>query len=179
MRRFALCIPLLAATAALADMVGQPLATDLNGDKRAEVFTLQHNGDGAADLSITDTGGRDILAQDIAWIGGIGQEPELGLAPNGSVTLTSKNDSVGRSRWFLTLTIAWRDNAYRVAGYTYTWYDTLDLATYGVCDINLLTGRGLAKIGDAAEQAVRVPRGAPAVTDWKEASFPLPPACQS
>ncbi|NCO86728.1 MAG: hypothetical protein GW886_08880 [Rhodobacterales bacterium] len=178
MRRFALPALMLATTPALADMVGQPLATDLNGDRRAEVFTLQHNGDGSADLSITDTGGRGILAQDIAWIGGPGQEPELGLAPNGSVTLTSKNDSVGRNRWFLTLTIAWRDNAYRVAGYTYTWYDTLDLAAYGVCDINLLTGRGTARIGDAAAQPVTVPRGAPAVTDWKEAAFRLPPACQ-
>jgi len=178
MRRFALPGLMLATTPALADMVGQPLATDLNGDRRAEVFTLQHNGDGSADLSITDTGGRGILAQDIAWIGGPGQEPELGLAPNGSVTLTSKNDSVGRNRWFLTLTIAWRDNAYRVAGYTYTWYDTLDLAAYGVCDINLLTGRGTARIGDAAAQPVTVPRGATAVTDWKEAAFRLPPACQ-
>ena len=71
-----------------------------------------------------------------------GQEPALTALPNGSFTLTTKNESVGRDRWRQTLTIAHRNNDFIVAGYTYSSYDTLDPAGGRDCDLNVLTGKG-------------------------------------
>jgi hypothetical protein len=72
-----------------------------------------------------------------------GQEPELAALANGSFTLTTKNDSVGRGRWRQTLTVAYRNFDFIVAGYTYSSHDTLagDGGTSD-CDLNVLTGKG-------------------------------------
>jgi hypothetical protein len=48
-----------------------------------------------------------------------GEEPELTALPNGSFTLLTKNEAVGRERWRQTLTIAYRNNDFIVAGYTF------------------------------------------------------------
>jgi hypothetical protein len=153
------------------------VASDLDGDGAAEGFALRDNGDGAVDLVIT-TGQGTITAPAIAWLGGIGQQPDLALAPNGSVLLSSRNDAIGRSRWTLTLTIAYRRGAYRVAGFTYGWYDTLDLPDNGLCDINLLNGRGTVAIDGGPARAIAAPFAAPEVTAWSD-DFALPPdACQ-
>ena len=116
-----------------------------------------------------------VYAEDIAWLGGIGQQPELALSANGSVLLTSMNDSVGRNRWHMTLTIAYRKQAYRVAGFTYDWYDTIDLNDYGLCDLNLLNGRGYVEKG-GARQNVHSNQSALPVTQWTDA-IPIPDAC--
>lgn len=147
------------------------IRSDLDGDGTAEVFALVGDEDGDADLLITTPKGQ-ILAPDIAWKGGMfGQEPDLSLAPNGSLRLTSRNDSIGRNRWELILTIAYRKDAYRVAGFTYSWRDTLDLDAYGICDVNLLNGRGFLTVGNADPKPVRTPLRAPTVTDWDNAAI--------
>jgi hypothetical protein len=73
-----------------------------------------------------------------------GQEPELAALANGSLTLVTKNDSIGRERWRQTLTIAYRNFDFIVAGYTYSSYDTLDPDAGSECDLNVLTGKGKA-----------------------------------
>lgn len=163
---------MLAAGPAMA----QSVASDLDADGRDETFTLTGTDDGRADLTI-DTGSSRIVAHDIAWVGGIGQQPELTLAPNGSVRLTSMNEAIGRNRWRLTLTIAHRDGAYRVAGYTYSWYDTLNLPDRGTCDLNLLTGRGVLTIAERPEKAVTTDVRARPVIEWKD-DAPIPAACR-
>ena len=75
-----------------------------------------------------------------------GQEPELAALANGSFTLTTKNESVGRNRWRQSLTIAYRNFDFIVAGYTYSSYDTIaedggENSTTD-CDLNVLTGKG-------------------------------------
>ena len=150
----------------------EEVASDLDGDGRAERFALRDTGEGTVDLLIDGA----VVAPDIAWKGGIGQEPALALAPNGSVRLSSMNESIGRYRWHLTLTIAWRDGAYRVAGLTYEWYDTLDLDRAGFCDLNLLNGRGFARTGQGAQEAVRTSLRAPRVDQWHEGRV-LPEVC--
>lgn len=72
-----------------------------------------------------------------------GQEPDLTLTGSGSLVLHTMNESMGRSRWSQRVTIAYRDGAFRRAGVTYEWRDTLNLAVGGNCDVNLLTGRGV------------------------------------
>jgi hypothetical protein len=169
MRILALLLALLPLPA-LAQMV----ASDLNGDGRPERFSVIIH-DGIADLQIENTGGGVVIAENTVWSGGIGQQPELSIAPNGSVLLTAMNESIGRNRWHQTLTIAFRRGTYMVAGYTYDWYDTLDLDQYGVCDVNLLNGKGELRVGNAPKQSFRTALRALPVTAWAEGT--APPEC--
>ncbi|MDJ0827918.1 MAG: hypothetical protein QNJ16_20725 [Rhodobacter sp.] len=168
----------LAAGSAVAQTIGPIVASDLNGDGRAERFALIDTGDGAADLQIENTGWGNgvIYAERIAWVGGIGQRPELSLAPNGSVRLTSMNEAIGRRRWELSLTIAHRNDAYTVAGVTFRWRDTIDNTDAGVCDVNLLTGRGTLWRDGRPEQRFRTTAKPRPATQWKD-DTPLPKDC--
>ena len=74
-----------------------------------------------------------------------GQTPALTLAGNGSLVLHTMFDTPGRSRWFQRLTVAYRDGDFRRAGITYRWFDSLNPANSGECDVNFLTGRGVRK----------------------------------
>ena len=164
--------------AAVAQEVLGVVKSDLDDSGAPEVFTLLDTGTGTADLQIDDTAMGTVFAADIAWVGGAGQVPSVALADNGSVQVMSMNDAVGRDRWSLTLTIAYRDNAYRVAGYTYIWRDTLDLANNGVCDVNLLTGRGEVSVDGGTKQEFMQSLPAMPVTDWTDMTISLPPdAC--
>ncbi len=171
----ALCF-VFAAAPLTAGEFGAPVLSDLDGDGVDERFVMLDDDDGIVDLRIDHANGVT-LARDIAWIGGIGQEPELALAPNGSVQVVSMNESIGRSRWRMTLTIAYRRDAYRVAGFTFDWYDTLDVTDNGTCDLNLLNGRGYLSVNGGARQSVRTDQAALPVTEWKD-DHPIPAACQ-
>ena len=172
-----------ATAAVLADMTPQnTLATvtaDLNNDgvaDRAVLFRAGKEMDGA--LAIFDRGDPDrlaLFAPAIAWVGGLGQQPDLGVSPRGSLLVKSMNDSVGRERWFQTVTIAYRKGRYLLAGITYDWYDTLDPANTGTCDLNLLTGKGTLQKGETGPAtALRVSLRAMPPEDWDGA---LPPEC--
>ena len=71
-----------------------------------------------------------------------GRATSIEALPNGSILITSHNDSIGRDRWEQKLTIAYRNFDFVVAGYTYSSYDTLDLDNTINCDFNVLTGKG-------------------------------------
>lgn len=78
----------------------------------------------------------------------VGQEPEVKALPNGSIQVVTRNDSIGRDRWQQTLTLAYRNTDFVVAGFTYSYYDTLDPNANGDCDLNVLTGKGVANKPD-------------------------------
>jgi hypothetical protein len=179
MRLIPACGLLLLAGPVLGQEVLGVVKSDLDASGAPEVFTLLDTGTGTADLQIDDTAMGTVFAADIAWVGGAGQVPSIALAENGSVQVISANDAVGRDRWSLILTIAYRNDAYRVAGYTYAWHDTLDLAANGVCDVNLLTGHGEVSIDGGPEKRFTQSLPALAVTDWTDMTIGLPPdACQ-
>ena len=92
-----------------------------------------------------------------------GQEPEVAALANGSFTITTKNDSVGRDRWRQSLTVAYRNFDFIVAGYTYSSYDTLDPNGGSECDLNVLTGKGKTHRGLVAGKAQFV-----LLKDWKD-----------
>ncbi len=173
-----LALVLLAAPPAHAEP-GAVLATaesDIDGDGKPDSFQLIE-ADGSATLKITMGSGETIVADQIAWVGGIGQKPELAVTPQGSVQVNSMNESIGRDRWHLTLTLAYRRGAVRVAGYTWNEYDTLDNDIWMDCDLNLLTGRGLRK--DAkGKRKVRTTLSALPVTEWNYEKIELPKACR-
>lgn len=92
-----------------------------------------------------------------------GQEPELAALANGSFTLVTKNESIGRDRWRQTLTIAYRNFDFIVAGYTFSSYDTLNPDGGSKCDLNVLTGKGKALGQPISGQAQFV-----LLKDWKD-----------
>lgn len=158
-----------------AQQVGEMVQSDLNGDGRVERFTLLDTGNGTVDLQIENTGGGVIYAENIVWLGGMGGQPNLEVAANGSLRVLSGNDAVGRNRWNQVLTVAYRNNAYRVAGFTYSWYDTLNLEDNGTCDLNLLSGRGYLTKNEVT-QDVRTEFAPLPVTQWND-ELPFPDEC--
>lgn len=142
-------------------------SADLDGNGVAETFELAVSDLDHATLRIFGDG-KDLSTGPLVWYGRMaGFTPRLEIAANGSLLVQSANEGLGRGRWNATLTVAWRDGAYRVVGYTLSWYDTLEPENFGTCDLNLLTGKGFLKLGDGPETAIRTTTRALPVTDWK------------
>lgn len=179
MHRLLLALSLLAGPA-LAEDESRPLwlaEADLDGDGVVEAYALREGAESSVDLVVTE-GGEERVVPGAAWTGGVfGQLPELDVSQGGSVLLTSMNDAIGRDRWQLVLTIAHREGDWRVAGITYERRDTLDLASWARCDLNLLSGRGVVET-DGGVREVEAP-GAPVLWAWSEATLPdlLPVEC--
>ncbi|WP_298820306.1 hypothetical protein [uncultured Roseibium sp.] len=117
----------------------------VDGDIYRYKAVLAESEEGADLYIFTDAGDgwtQDVYAKDIVWRGGIGQEPWIETTEKGALKVYSENSSIGRNRWEQILTIAYRNGRFLVAGYTYTYYDTLDPESNGICDVNLLTGKG-------------------------------------
>jgi hypothetical protein len=161
----------LLAGLVLALSVGTALADPIDTKNIVAAVTGDFNKDGAQDLALLIRGQDDMdlrfflqdkdgmylkeagVALNKVWgnaqpDGMFGQEPELKALPNGSIQVITKNDAVGRDRWNQTLTIAYRNTDFIVAGFTYSYYDTLDPDQNGDCDLNVLTGKGSAEVPD-------------------------------
>jgi hypothetical protein len=82
--------------------------------------------------------------KNVAWRGAMyGTQPSLSVNPQGSLVVNSANDAIGRDRWSKKITAMYENGEFVVAGYTYSYHDTLDLSVGGTCDVNLLTGKGV------------------------------------
>ncbi len=177
-------------TAALVFSITAPaaaLAADFPAERIVAMASGDWNKDGAPDLAVIATPGDDggddngiyvylakpeenrltpVLTLPNAIWGNLtmyGQEPELAALANGSFTITTKNDAVGRDRWRQSLTIAYRNFDFIVAGYTYSSYDTLNPDGGAECDLNVLTGRGKTNSGPVSGQAQFV-----LLKDWQD-----------
>jgi hypothetical protein len=69
-------------------------------------------------------------------------EPELTALPNGSIRLYLPAMPVGSKRTNQTLTLAYRNDAFIVAGFAYDYHDYLEENVASDCDYNVLTGKG-------------------------------------
>lgn len=152
-----LVFPLLfAAAPAFAEGFNADLVADFTGDglaDRAELVAQSRGDDATLHLHITN--GPTVSVPGLTWVGGVGQEPELAVTPHGSLQVIAMNEAIGRNRWRETLTIAFRKGRFIVAGYTYDWYDTLNLSDQGTCDMNLLSGKAFVDIGPDRTRIVR------------------------
>ncbi len=127
------------------------VTADWNSDGSMDRALLVQNEDDA-DLFIyfsTGPGASMRLAayqKGFAWTGILfGTLPQLALTSNpAAFQVVSENDAIGRDRWKQTLTLVFRNNAFVVAGYTLNSRDTLDPNNVSACDVNLLTGKGVA-----------------------------------
>ncbi len=147
------------------------------------VVTLDMNSDGSMDRAVLvnnpDESSVDLLIylgedgahqmklalnkSEIAWTGAMwGQLPSLESNNKDSLLIKSENSAIGRDRWSQKLTIAYRNNEFVVAGYTYNSYDTLNPDAGKSCDVNLLTGKGKKD-----NKAITVAKKSPLVKDWQ------------
>lgn len=105
----------------------------------------------------------DLVRKDAVWVGGMwGTLPSLELSKKGSLLIKSANEAIGRDRWNQTITVAYRNNNFVAAGFTYNAYDTLEPNAAGTqCDVNLLTGKGTLN-----GKAITVKDKAPLLKSW-------------
>jgi hypothetical protein len=169
--------PALAQDAAIAVDPHKLLSltsSDWNDDSRPDRAMLVQNADddAAADLliSLSARDGSPVLvrAPRIAWVGGMwGQEPSLELAANGSLIVVSENETIGRERWRMALTLAYRGGAFVVGGFTWASRDSLEPDNASHCDINLFNGRGIRDDKPIASAMRALP-----VQEWDLDVFP-------
>lgn len=125
-----------------------------SGDTSLFIYFREDAEDGVLSLAFS---GPDML-----WGSGgsrrfYGQEPSLRALGNGSLAVTEQNWGVGRERWTSTMTVAWRDERFVVAGYTFNSFDTLQEEEPLICDLNLLNGRGTINGGEVSFSLRAVP----------------------
>ncbi|MGR6431226.1 hypothetical protein ACU5AY_09940 [Rhizobium sp. PAMB 3174] len=184
----ALCLLLVAGIAATpaaaADRIVDAVVGDWNKDGASDLAVLfvssadgaEESGTGEIGISIyLRNAERDLLmpaaiVPDKVWgnapagdDGIYGQEPSIKATAAGSITVTTHNDAVGRDRWHQVLTLAYRDGSFVVAGYSYEYYDTLDTERNGSCDLNLLSGKGVADGKPMTMEAKRI-----TLQDWQD-----------
>ncbi len=174
----AVLLALACAGPTVAQDVVDSALSDLNGDGLRERFTLLHYpGADTADLIIEDTGTGRITAHDLVHSPDVpGRIASVDVAPNGSIRVLSMNESIGRNRWHQTLTIAFRNGDYRIAGLTFEYYDTLDMDVFGGCDLNFLNGKGFAWHGTRKKTAITHDQQPVRMVDWTD-STELPKVC--
>ena len=165
-----LCLLALVATPAAAQ--DTRVEADLDGDGVADFAEITWTGDGSTTLAIG--GAYDVeLFENPVWAGtAAGQAPWLELAPNGSLRLMSANYGIGREIWTQTLTIVHRDGAWRVGGFTYEWADRIEPGTGGLCDLNLLSGRGVISVDSGRQTTIDVDTPALPLGEWTDATMP-------
>lgn len=156
---------LLAALPARADTVppGAYLAAltgDWNADGNPDFALLMQGDDATATLVIRHGDGRQmepvLTVPGVAFAGPMwGQSPGLEGRSDSSFAVTSGQSAVGRSPWEQQVTLAWRNGAWVVAGFTLSFYDRLDLSRHGRCDVNLLNGRWEVVYGPGEDAAER------------------------
>jgi len=148
-------------------------AVDLDGDGLSEVVRLSGQDDLELDIFAHD--GSSLLASSnaVGWRNEPSDGPRLGITPTGSLTVTSEHLN-GPSKYSATLTVAYRNQAYRIAGVTYTQWglDFADPVTGEMrgrsCDMNLLTGTGMSNFPKGGEVGLRsIELSVPILSDWR------------
>jgi hypothetical protein len=160
--------------------LGQPISfvsTDWNGDGLEDMAVLitseTEPREPKATLLIYLSEAPDRLRlatrkENLVWHGSLyGNEAKLSLNDQGSLVISSQNDAIGRGRWNEKITAMYQNGTFIVAGYTYNYRDTLDLAAGGICDVNFLTRRGISN-----NNPFRIDRSPINLIDWTESAIP-------
>lgn len=121
------------------------LSGDWDADGSTDLAVLVRGGDIGADLILYAS--RELrmepvlTVRDVAFAGvNYGQIPTLAARSATSFVIGSEQTAVGRNPWERQVTVAFRNGAWVVAGFTHAHYDRLDPDRGGHCDVNLLSG---------------------------------------
>lgn len=148
------------------------LEQDIDQNGSHEIITLRRGQDGA-DLLIQASKDADAkIYPNLVFAGLAGQIPALKALKNGSVQIISQNESVGRSRWQQVLTLVYRQDAYRIGGFTWHERDLFNEYPTIDCDLNLLTGKGFLRVNDGKQQKITTDFKNYLLKNWKMEVFP-------
>lgn len=160
------------------------LSGDWNGDEMADLALLVPGGSDAepgVDLVLYLGDGQGLQqvlrVQDVVFGGPMwGQTPGLQARSATSFSILSEQTAMGRSPWSQAVTVAWRNGAFVVAGFTHSSYDRIE-NTAARCDVNLLTGGWEVELTPADDGPARIQTGrdgprAFALTDLSETYWP-------
>ncbi|MDQ7089701.1 MAG: hypothetical protein Q9M50_03540 [Methylococcales bacterium] len=146
---------------------------DWNQDKKTDAAVLMKNDD-LVEIYIflgqqNNTLKQVLYKSDFIWMGSMeGTVPYLeSKGKKGSFIIMSGNDSIGRNRWSQALTIAYREKAFTLGGYTYNSRDTLAPDHSFACDLNLFTGKGLRN-----NKAFKINAQKIKLKDWSDDNVP-------
>lgn len=108
------------------------------------------------------------FAHDIASSGNMsGNTAELRQTQKGALQVYSENTAVGRDKWERTMTLAFRNGRFVVAGVTMTSYDDLKPNSGVSCDLNYLSG-----LGKMGRKKLKISSGGIPVEKWTEDMIP-------
>lgn len=145
----------------------QTLRADLDRDGRPETITIiGPDSEHRVGLRIRRPGRETISAQHIGVHYGSDSLPILALNQAGSLLIKTRQDSP-EIKAHTTLTIAFRQRMYRVAGWTMgsSEADNPRVATH--CDINFVTGRSYVKAGfPQSRQTFKIPTSNVPLNRW-------------
>jgi hypothetical protein len=155
--------------------LAQTVRFDFDKDGRPEtVSILGPDDDARIGLSIDRPGLGRVVSRNIAYHGS--SEP-ISLSVSRAGSLLLKTDVyVSSYPWEQTLTIAYRQGAYRVIGWTYSAYAKQEDVEPMLCDINLSTGQANIKRGNRPTRSFRVSPARIDIRNWS-ADRNLPPQC--
>ncbi len=158
------------------------LNIDLNDDGRSDRVIMFETGEGraAVEFYIRETENNTLVysttLDEPIWSGVMyGTIPSLDQNDAGSVLVKSQNIAIGRNRWEQVITVAYRNGALRIIGFTYSWHDTLSLNDSGKCDINYLSQKASLKLANNVEEWFEVEESAQPVESWT--TYPIENIC--
>ncbi len=97
-----------------------------------------------------------------------GQEPRLVLDDFGRLVVVTQNSAIGRGRWEQSFTLTWQ-KGWRGEGFSYDFYDTLEMSAQGRCDLDYLSQTGTIARGEQAQpqafELAAVPP--PPIDEWQ------------
>ncbi len=182
----------LAALALMATFVFVPAcacAQDKPGPKMLYNIALDIDHDGKLDRAAVVQDPADIYAALYIYLGGgagpldlshrptflkkeLTTDPVLALEGNGKGSLIVKYGRVGlgSNQYEMALTVTHRSDEFWVVGFAKTW--EMRVGGIGSCDINFLTGKGVATHSNAKPRPIKEKFAAIKLSDWSDAKQP-------
>ena len=152
------------------------VTADWNGDGRFDRAVLVASATEADDTVLfvylsdaaTERMHRRLTRKGLAWRGAAwGTQPWLDTDEEGNLLVVSENQSVGRHRWTLKLTIGFETGGFAVTGYSLLSRDAVAGGAEAACRVNYATGKG--QVNDAS---FTLPPGAIPVARWSDRHVP-------
>ena len=144
----------------------EKIIADITGDGLSDVVQVIDTEQGWQHVIIDSEQAGTIFMPRFASANSMAAQTNLEVSSGGGLQIEYAHIGIGRHKWILTVKLAYRDSALRIAGVTYVYYDTLDLDAGGTCDVNLLTGKGVYDPIKGSQKTFTVPEKRPLAHLW-------------